>query len=486
MRRTPPAGTSILSVPVSGGRTPRRGAGAPTGPACLDAGRPEDQDRLVERQPPAGRRPGPAGSGGFPVSRGGRVCWSTDGRTKRVSCGGGGTDPAARAAGRCGPRAGVGRRRRGAAADARGVGRRVRPRPAARPRGPRLRAEVRRHPHSRRGDAVGRSPRRRHAGGAGGPHLVPAGQRQDRAVSRDRGRVGRARGATPGPCRARRRDRGRRRRRARAAVRTPPGTHAPVRPAPPARARHRGRADGVRPDSGRAGGPAPAAADRSPGPSRRAPRSGRRRVGADRADPGRRWPRPARRGDGPRLGGADRQGPRVEVPVGPTELRVAEAQARAAAGVRRRRMDRGPLVAQRIRRPAGRLLPGRNRGRAAVERARGGLGSRVVRRLAGRGGSADLRRPRGVRFHPGRPRRHRRPPARHRRRGVAVHGGAPGQRAAPLGRAEPRRRGEVHALDGRRRAAPSRVPGGAGGHRAAGRAPRGRPRAPRPRTRLRP
>ena len=37
--------------------------------------------------------------------------------------------------------------------------------------------------------------------------------------------------------------------------------------------------------------------------------------------------------------------PGVEVPVGPPESCLAEAQARAAAGVRRRGMDRGPLVA---------------------------------------------------------------------------------------------------------------------------------------------
>ena len=352
----PRGGRGAGPLPGAGGRRDpdgRRGAGglrAPgrdrRGKGLLPAGVAAVQVDPVH--PGAARR----GEGkphrvrhGSSVSGGGRVCWSADGGTKRVPCGAGGASSAARAGNRCGARAGVERGHGGVAPDARGLGRRVGARSPARARGPRLRAEVRRHPRPRRGHAGRRAPRAGPGGGAGGPHPVPAGERQDRAVSRGRGGAGRPRGGTLRPPRDRRRDRGRRRRGARAAVRAHPGTHAPARPAPDGRLGHCGRVDGVRPDPRWAGGSAPTASRRAPGPTRRAPRPGRRRGGAGGADPGRRRRRPLPRGAGRRLGGADRQGPGVEVLVGPPESRLAEAQARAAAGVRRRGMDRGPFVA---------------------------------------------------------------------------------------------------------------------------------------------
>ena len=76
------------------------------------------------------------------------------------------------------------------------------------------------------------------------------------------------------------------------------------------------------------------------------------------------------RGRGARLGGAGRQGRPLAVSAGPALARVAEAQARQAPGVRRRRVHRAAPLAQPLRRPAaGPTGAGR---RAALRRSRGG------------------------------------------------------------------------------------------------------------------
>ncbi len=209
-------------------------------------------------------------------------------------------------------------------------------------------------------------------GGRRCPHLVAPGQREDVAVSVDRSGPRRVPDRASSAAPHRRRDRRARRARPAGGIPAAAGTHPPD-----GRAGRRGdrprAADGVhrvRPAARRRRGSPRAAADRAPRAARGADGSGNRppagpkgpRQGSrgarrdpapqragDRRRPRARSPRPARR-----MGRPDRQGRARAVSLRPPQPGLAQAEAPAAAGIRRRRLDRAATDAPVLRRAAAR------------------------------------------------------------------------------------------------------------------------------------
>ena len=146
-----------------------------------------------------------------------------------------------------------------------------------------------------------------------------------------------------------------------------------------------------------------------------------RRPSAERAR-SRRRPRALRSGDGQRLGRPHRQTDRLPLPVGQADARLAQAEDRPGAGIRRRRLDRAETRARVFWRAAARRLRG---GRARLRRS-----YRHRIRRAGAGAADDT-------------------VATARHDDLSVQDSAEEQRARRTGSSHARRAGQVHRVDRR-------------------------------------